>query len=34
MAEIKQGVRYEITADDKASAVAEKAAKTVEKSSK
>lgn len=34
MAEIKQGLNYEITADDKASAVADKASKNVQKSSK
>ena len=32
MAEVKQGLNYEITANDKASAVADKAAKNVEKS--
>ena len=34
MAEVKSGVNYEITADDKASAVADKASKNVQKSSK
>ena len=34
MAEVKSGVNYEITADDKASAVADKASKNVQRSSK
>ena len=34
MAEVKSGVNYEITADDKASAVADKASKNVQKSLK
>jgi hypothetical protein len=34
MAEVKSGVNYEITADDKASTVADKASKNVQKSSK